>query len=143
MHIPGRFLMPPSHFSVHVVGNERSSRRSGSFGSSPFEVASRVLSSQVRNTLSRHLDPFMFPVPEGNLAWPNFVHNQLLEDNRDSLFTWWRNSHTWADRCYSLLFFYLHLTAAEMVTWQNCKSYLSLCDKTIGLYETSSSNRHH
>ncbi len=29
------------------------------------------------------------------------------------------------------------------MTWQNCESYLNLCDKTIGLYETSSSNRHY
>jgi hypothetical protein len=77
------------------------------------------------------------------MVWPNFIRNQLLEDNRDSLFTWWRNSRSWADRCYSLLFFYLHQTAGETVTWLNCESYLNLCDKTIGLYEASSSNRHY
>jgi hypothetical protein len=44
-------------------------------GLTHLRLASRVLSSQVRNTLSRHLDPFLFPIPEGNLAWPDFVHN--------------------------------------------------------------------
>jgi len=112
-------------------------------GLAHLKLASRVLSSQTRHTLSRHLDPFLFPLPEGNMVWPDFIRNQLLADNRDSLFTWWRNSRTWADRCYSLLFFYVHQTAGETVTWQNCESYLNLCDKTIGLYEASSSNRHY
>jgi hypothetical protein len=112
-------------------------------GLAHLKLASRVLSSQSRNTLSRHLDPFLFPVPEGNMVWPDFIRNQLLDDNRDSLSTWWRNSRSWADRCYSLLFFYVHQTAGETVTWQNCESYLNLCDKTIGLYEASSSNRHY
>jgi len=112
-------------------------------GLTHLRLASRVLSSQVRNCLSRHLVPFLFPIPEGNLSWPDFVRNQLLEDNRDSLFTWWRNSRAWADRCYSLQFFLLHLTSAEMATWPTCESYLSLCDKIIELYEASSSKRHH
>jgi hypothetical protein len=63
-------------------------------GLAHLRLASRVLSSQVCNTLSCHLDPFLFPIPEGNLAWPDFVCNQLLEDNRDSLFTWWQNLPT-------------------------------------------------
>jgi hypothetical protein len=42
-----------------------------------------------------------------------------------------------------LLFFYVHQTAGETVTWQNCESYLNLCEKMIGLYEESSSNRHY
>ncbi len=41
------------------------------------------------------------------------------------------------------MFFYLHLTSAEMATWPTCESYLSLCDKIIELYEASSSKRHH
>jgi hypothetical protein len=108
-------------------------------GFTHLRLASRCLSLQARSVVSCHLDPFLFPVLEGNVSWPDFVRNQLLEDNRDSLFTWWQNSHSWADRCYSMLFFYLHLTTTEMVTWQNCESYLSLCDKTIGLYDASSS----
>jgi len=40
-------------------------------GLAHLRLASRVLSWQVRNTLSRHLDPFLFPIPDGNLAWPN------------------------------------------------------------------------
>ncbi len=48
-------------------------------GLTHLRLASRVLSSQVRNTLSRHLVPFLFPIPEGNLSWPDFVRNQLLE----------------------------------------------------------------
>jgi hypothetical protein len=51
-------------------------------------LASRCLSLQARSVVSCHLDPFLFPVLEGNVSWPDFVRNQLLEDNRDSLFTW-------------------------------------------------------
>jgi len=112
-------------------------------GFNHLRVAKQCLGSITRTVVSRHLDPFLHPSPEGSMSWENFVRVQLLEEGRDRLFTWWQNSVFWADRCYSLLFFYLHLTTAQMVTWPDCESYLSLCDKTIAMYEACSSDRHH
>ena len=106
-------------------------------GINSLRIASRCLSTQARKIVSCHLDPFLFPVPDVTTNWQDFVQVRLLEDGRESLFTWWQNSRFWADRCYSLLFFYLH----HMVTYE--KGDLNLCDKTIELYEECSPNRHH